>query len=218
MTMQVGMIASDGLLLASDTRSTRSPNVSGLGVRHGYNSHKIKIDDTGSMAIACARDMVAANNFADVLFTLRDEKEQNRIRRIKEIGTEVADGHNMECIIGFAYPTPSLYYFQYIDKAVTVCDQIFTYVFGGDAVNAAIFWIRNYYDFQPINQLKRLAAHMIISAGIISPDFISGLEIVYCDGSGFNRLSVKDNISMELEAKEWNKKIGQFILTGTAVS
>jgi hypothetical protein len=98
------MMASDGLVLASDTRSTTSPKVSGLAARHGYNSYKIRIDETGSMAVACARDKVDANRLADALLILKGETEQTRVQRIREIGVEVANGHNMECIVGFAYP------------------------------------------------------------------------------------------------------------------
>lgn len=87
MTMQVGMVAEGGnIVLASDTRWTTSPLVSGCGARHGCNSHKIKIDDRNSIAIACARDKIDANRVADAFIQLRDVSEQDRAQRMREIG------------------------------------------------------------------------------------------------------------------------------------
>jgi hypothetical protein len=213
MTMQVGMIADGGnIVLASDTRWTTSPFVSGCAVRHGGNSHKIQIDDKKSIAIACARDKVDANRVADAFIQLRDESEQNRARRMREIGTAVANTNDLECIVAFAYPNPALWFFQYINQKIVSCEQVFTYVFGGDSVNASIFLIRNYYDFQSIDQLKRLGAQMIVAAGKICPDIISGLEIVYLDKAGVHSLSIEENRALELEAKELDSRIGKLIL------
>ena len=213
MTMQVGMVADgENIVLASDTRWTTTPLVSGCAVRHGGNSHKIKIDDTKSIAIACARDKVDANRVADAFTQLRDESEQNRAQRMREIGTAVTNSEDLECIVAFAYPNPALWFFQYINRQVVSCEQVFTYVFGGDSVNAAIFWIRNYHNFQPVDQLKRLGAQVIVAAGKICPDTISGLEIVYVDRSGVHSLSTEENRALELEATERDKQIGEIIL------
>lgn len=213
MTMQVGMVGSDGIVLASDTRWTTSPNVSGWTARHGYNSHKIKIDATNSVAVACARDKVDSNRVADALLQLANESALNRVDRIEEIGKAVAGSEDLECILVFAKPEPALYFFQYLKGKVVAREQVFTYVFGGDTVNAAVFWIRNYHKYQPIHQLKRLAAHAIGSAGKICPDHISGLEIVCCSiSSGLSRLPPEENRELELESEEWDKEIGIKIL------
>jgi hypothetical protein len=212
MTMQVGMVASNGIVLASDTRWTISPKVSGWTARHGYNSHKIKIDATDSIAVACARDKVDANRVADALLELASEGEATRADRIRQIGTAVAGDEDLECILVFAKPTQALWYFQYIKRQVVACDQIFNYVFGGDSVNAAVFWVRNYHDYQPIDQLKRLAAHAIVCAGKICPDQVSGLELVYCDESGLHRLTRKENRDLELESRKWDQEVGRTVL------
>jgi hypothetical protein len=211
--MQVGMVAEGGnIVLASDTRWTYSPLVSGCGARHGSNSRKIRTDDRNSIAIACARDKVDANRVADAFIQLRDESEQNRAERMRGIGTAIADSKDLECIVAFAYPNPTLWFFQYINGQVVSCEPVYTYVFAGDTVNAAVFWIRNYHNFQSIDQLKRLGAHMIVSAGKICPDTISGLEIVYLDRSGVHTLSIEESLALELEAREWDSKIGKLIL------
>ena len=59
---------------------------------------------------------------------------------------------------------------------------------------------------------------MIVSAGKICPDTISGLEIVYLDRSGVHSLSIEENRAMELEAEERDAKIGQFIMSDIALS
>src|ERR1700719_366004 len=134
MTMQVGMLASDGVILASDTKCSRDAlNSDGLAADDSYGCSKIRIDDSGQIAVTCARDMVAANRLAEAFMSeLKRESWENPERPIREIGCTVmaAVGKNLEieCLIGLAKPVPSLHKFQYVqDGAQIISDRIVTF-------------------------------------------------------------------------------------------
>jgi hypothetical protein len=58
MTMQVGMVGTNGIVIAGDTHHSVSPMFANLmGVRHGYGSTKIRTDEAGRVAVTCAMDM-----------------------------------------------------------------------------------------------------------------------------------------------------------------
>ena len=54
MTFQVGMLGSNGIVLAGDTLWSASPFQGGYLVRNTYGSGKIRVSETKRIAIACA--------------------------------------------------------------------------------------------------------------------------------------------------------------------
>src|SRR5271165_4378681 len=91
MTMQVGMIGTDGVLIASDTKWSHSPLLHGgrnwAAGRYSYNSPKIKINHERGMAISCARDMEFACPVADAIIAELDEQHfVEPIQHIENIG------------------------------------------------------------------------------------------------------------------------------------
>jgi len=209
--MQVAMIGSNGIVLASDTRASISPLVGGQGSRHYYGASKIKIDTTGQMAIACAGDMLIATQIADrVIAELMAIEPLNRQRRIWEIGRTIANGRDAECLI--AYPDQCLYFFQSANRGVDIqCPEILDSIHTGDIINAATFWTTRYYRRLPVRRLLRLAAHVIFSAHKLNNGGIKGLEMVYWNGAKFLRLSKEENRDWEAKARKWDKQIGRFI-------
>lgn len=212
MTMQVAMIGSNGIVLASDTRCTVSPILSDGGARHHYGASKIKIDSTEQMAIACAGDMPTAKEIADrIMAELMTVEPFHRERRIWEIGRAIANGHDAECLI--AYPDARLYCFQSANGGRNVsCVEIIDSVHAGDRINAATFWTTRYCRRLPIKRLLRLAALVIVEAHNLASGGIKGLEMVYWNGAKFQRLSKAENRDWESKANQWDKQIGQYIL------
>src|SRR5690349_1173704 len=64
MTMQVGMIGTDGIVLAGDTWCSRSPRNPGFAARMGYHASKIKISHERGIAVAVSGDMDRGNEVA----------------------------------------------------------------------------------------------------------------------------------------------------------
>jgi 20S proteasome alpha/beta subunit len=212
MTMQVGMIGSNGIVLASDTRHSVNPLVSDGGVRHHYGAPKIKIDPTEQLAVACAGDMPTANQIASrVMDELMAVDPFNRERRIWEIGREVAGSHDAQCLI--AYPDSRLYFFQSTNSGSDVsCTEVWDSIHAGDSINAATFWTTRYYRKLPIKRLLRLAAFLIFEAHKLASGGINGLEMVYWNGAKYLHLSKDENRKWEAKAKQWDKQIRRFIL------
>jgi hypothetical protein len=69
-----------------------------------------------------------------------------------------------------------------------------------------------YYKRLPIAQLAGLAAHLVVVAGALSSALVSGLEIVFCNESGFRRLTDQENREWESKATGWDKEVGELIL------
>jgi hypothetical protein len=219
MTFQVGMLGTHSLVLAGDTLHYVDPTGERWRIRSSYNSSKIKISDSGRIAITCARNMHLAGRIAEGLLSgLAECDVQDRRTRILEIGGGYAmqDKQGGECIIAFSDPTPSLYRFTLDSTATSYCDVGLDRCFAGDYGNPAGFWAERYYSsYLPLGHLTNLAAHIIISAGKMNNGSVSGLEIVTCNGDGFYRWSEDDNLSLAEKTKAQAESIGDLILSGS---
>jgi len=215
MTMQVGMVGSDGIVLAGDMTCTVNPLYAEEGVRHDFSRHKIEISPSRRVAVTSAMDMDSADRLAERVITeVERDSPENRRLRILEIGRAVARLRDFECIAAFLDPHPVLYKFQYGQGGQhVVCDPILDRIHAGDTISPAVFWARKYhFTSLPVRRLVRLAAHEIISAGEINSAIIGGLEIVYSDESGFLLMSEEDTKSLDSQAHKWSAKIGKMIL------
>lgn len=207
MTMQVGMLATDGIVLAGDTWSHSETTV-----RSGYSSSKIRINDTAQIAVTCARDMVLASHVAEAIMSGVQGKDwQNCERFIRDAACEAAGERDIECIVAFAGNLPALYQFQYV-KGEKYCSRIIDCIHAGDVTNAAVFWTMRYYRHLPVDRLSRLAAHLIVTSAKLNTATIKGLEVVFCKASGFQRLPVKQTLALQTTARELDERIGELIL------
>src|SRR6266700_1802091 len=91
MTMQVGMVGTDGIVIAGDTKWSNEPmlvNRNWAGGRYGFNSTKMKFSTEHGIAIACARDMTVSCWMAHQILTiLKPEEYADPIPTITRIGT-----------------------------------------------------------------------------------------------------------------------------------
>ncbi len=116
MTMQVGMVGSDGILLAGDTRWTYTPklrpNELWSGKRYTQGIEKIVINRNRGMAVTCARNMEVARSLANlVIAEIRDEDCAAPIAALEAIGNKVLASceekrNDAQCLIAFMKPTP----------------------------------------------------------------------------------------------------------------
>jgi hypothetical protein len=216
MTMQVGMLGEDGVILAGDTRINRKPMPGFHAAWMSYDGPKIRISDSGRIAVSCAHDMQTANDVADAIFSgMAGGDYAGCEREIERLGTAAAQGRNIECIVVFVDPLPCLYFFQHvkIDDAVHVhCQRIIGCIPAGDTQNPAVFWGMSYYKLLPVEQLKHLAACMIVASAELNSSIIGGFEIVFCTKDGCNRLA--DDLARELQvaSKEKIHRIGDLIM------
>ena len=224
MTIQIGMVATDGVLIAGDTQWTATPRLVDqywAAGRYGYNSSKIRINQERAMAISCARDMGTACAIADrIMVELKDKEFASPVAAIEDIakrvvssGSEKRDAH---CLIALGGTNPQLFLFQFVmdnDQWTPLCQKMESIAIAGDNQNAAIFWAERYYKKQPIEQLIPLAAHLVVCAHQLNTATISGLEVVLCDASGCHRLSEESIRDLQTKTEEWDRSIGDIFLS-----
>jgi hypothetical protein len=221
MTMQIGMVGTDGVLIASDTQWTDNE----APVRSSTNSTKFVIDDDCSVAVARAGSMHSAGNlaFEIIALTLQDENWRfTDFRALSRIGERVLASARpgreaAQCLVAFTRPTPALWLFEMArmgDGWGLVNQEVLSKKIAGDTKNAATFWAERYYRPLPIKTLVPLAAHLIVSAHTLNTAGIGGLEIVLCDAAGIRR--VPDDVlrTLEIGAAERDQSIGESLLIG----
>jgi hypothetical protein len=216
MTVQLGMVGSDGVLLAGDTRISRGPAKGIFASRVSYDGPKIRISNDGRISVTCAHNLQVANNVADSIFANMTQGGHPTCEQdIRDCCTSAAAGSNVECVIAFAAPYPSLYLFQqYTDfdasthiqsQRITGCVPI------GDMQNPAVFWGMSYYKRLPIDRLAHLAACMVVAASALNSSIIGGFELVLCDKDGCRRLSDQSVRELEAGAKDKITRVGDLL-------
>lgn len=226
MTMQVGMVGTDGVLLASDTQWNEE-----IGMVRGYtNAHKIKTNDECGVAISQSGKMVTAGYLADAIIAATLEKRKwfcdevdSKQKIEKKVLAFARPGSELcQCLVAFTQPDIQLWRFQTVEIRKSwelVGEQSFSKIYAGDCKNASIFWGERYYPRQPrvpIRTLVPLAAHLIIAAHPLNTSGVSGLEIVLCDKNGITRLTDEEISGLELRASEMDKEFGDSLLSQTA--
>ena len=224
MTMQVGMVGTDGVLIASDTLLMDKPERASAKeeesrVRDTSNASKITINYKRGIAISCARTMSSARRVAsNIISKLRDEQLANPREPIEKIGSEVLESlgldgeqRDAQCLIIIQGATPGLYFFEFGDVnglVGPICTRVIKHKAAGDQINPAVFWKNRYYERKPVRQLIPLAAHLVVSASKLNSGSIDGLEIVFCDADGLHRIDEESVRKLEAQANEWDEQIG----------
>ncbi len=220
MTMQVAMIAADGIVLASDLKWVATgDSPQGRPFRHHEYKSKIKIDK--EIAICCAGDMIDSTRVADEILLHWREGEGDEVQRILRIVTPLFKKRSIECLVAIAAPNKKLIYILGAKVAVgvgaktewrlTIAPVRGTQT-AGDIANEATFWLRYYDASLSVQELKRLAAHLVVEAVNFNNAMIGGLEVVVSDSSGFTRLSDDKCQQLEAETKQRSCDIGELIL------
>jgi hypothetical protein len=123
MTMQVGLVGTDGVLIASDTKWMYEPGYIDPSEdqelpRDTFNPRKIFIHHARGIAVSCARKMSTAQYIADkIIYKLKNENCDYPCESIKKIGASVLRSKQLpkdaQCLIVFALPVPRLYFFGF---------------------------------------------------------------------------------------------------------
>src|SRR5436309_1564256 len=103
MTMQIGMVGTDGIILASDTKWMDSRE----NVRHTFSNSKIKLEDFGNgrgIAVSFARNMETSGRMANqIMAKFKDEDWRDPITPIETIAANVlktaGDSNDAHCLI-----------------------------------------------------------------------------------------------------------------------
>jgi hypothetical protein len=221
MTLQIGMLGQDGVILAGDTRINTKP-ISGVDLPWmSYEGQKIHISKSGRIAVSCAVDLQSGSTFAEAIFSKMSRGDYPGCEReIEELGAATAQGRSFQCIVVFADPLPCIYLYTYAktgDSEHNACQRIIGCVPSGDTQNPAVFWGMSYYKQLPVEQLKRLAACMVVAGGKLNSGSIGGFEMVLCTRDGCVRVDEALTKRLQMRAHETLHAIGELIMVDTLV-
>lgn len=235
--MQVGIVGSNGVVIASDKRRTSSPALrpnqlwaSGI---HGTNSSKMVIDCKKGIAVSAARDLELALNIAgEIVAHLPDDQYQNPVLWIEDKAGKILERVRREhndpneriqagCLVMVERPVHRLFQFQFamVDgQWGPTCQEMDRLAIAGDNINAAIFWPEAYYNCfpygrkrLPVKSLIPLAAYTVVLAHRFTPINVNGLEVVFCDETGMHQLSAQSIDDLQEAATEWDRQFGETI-------
>ena len=217
MTMQIGMIGSDGIVLASDTQwtatvqKTQDGQPAGRPIRSIRHSSKIKTSNR--IAVSYAQDKKTAHDTAQaILVEFPCDDPQSAIERIAA-DIPVEDRRDVQGLI--AIPPFELLRFQIAmqdGQWTPFYEPTFQYDFAGDMANLAAFWIQRYHhDWLTVEQLIPLAAHAIMACHRLNTGFIGGLEIAVCKADEILMLPRERTIMLGKEAWERDTAITEMI-------
>jgi hypothetical protein len=211
MTLQIGMMGSDGIVVVGDTWQYVEPKDRPW---HGYDASKIRLSSDRRIAVFCAHDMDASFAVAEeILQKLSGDPDPNRRTGILNIGDQLAEGSDSECLIVFADPNPTLYRLSHPKSVRGKCEEIYGCVPIGDQWNTAFHLAMRFY--RPglsCQQLSRLGSLMVVSAGHISSGSIRGLEGITCDKEGIRLWEREECRLLETAMTNFENEIGDSIL------
>jgi hypothetical protein len=220
MTMQVGMIGRDGIVLAGDTKWTTQVVRGARKYQDSRHASKIKID--GGVAICCARDMECAPRVADAILSAGSSGESGNFQWIVEAVSplmgEVGE-RAWECLVAISAPRPQfvcVFNVFMTDGTSSPRWQLFVHpalrhALAGDDTNDARFWMGHYDPTLSVAELMTLAAYLVVDARQFNNAMIGGLEIAYSHGSDFVRVSDDRCLAIEAEVLRSAQEIKQVV-------
>jgi hypothetical protein len=192
MTLQVGLVGTNGIVLASDKKAVVfEPSL------HTSLESKILIDREKGLAGCCAGNEVSARVRREIFSNshlLELEYPQSPIEELaaqiyKSIPLEEqAGGNPSDLLIVSLEHLKRLYHLRMSATQCTLWSKENKHI-QGDLGNPASLFVEAYYRKKPIQGLVFLAAHTILTANRLNPTAVEGLEVVKCSSEGFEIIS-----------------------------
>lgn len=210
MTLQIGMLGRDGIVVVGDTWQYVDP---GDRPWYGYHSSKFRISADRRIAVAGAHDMDASFAVADEVIRQLSGPCDDRRAEILNVGNRIAEGKNSQCLLAFSDPCPTLYRFSHRVAGQSSCEEVIGCIPIGDQWSTAYYWAMRHYDHgRSCQQLARLGALVVISAGHISSGSIGGLEGFTCGTTGIRLWTRHESESLKAEIDNLEKGFRESVL------
>ncbi len=222
-TMQIGMIGKDGIVLASDKKWSTTwlkgdrPKIQEL--RDEHSDSKILLSPTGNLAVCCADDMIAATHVAQkVISGWNPETDDPQCSALKTLVEPLCSHRSFQCLVASTRPAPSLlcisHDWRIEDRPLLT--RALDRICAGDRANAAKFWHLRYYDHNlPTQKLFSLAAQLITDAAVLNSGIIGGFDLAVSEGGVFRRIPKQECDSLAEIAQQRSKAVSGLIF-GTA--
>jgi hypothetical protein len=220
MTMQVGLVGTDGIVLASDQNTLFTYSRSERG-----EFEEVLVDDLTSKILVGQRNAIAFSGWdisgevarrilADETILDSDDPRNDLETLARKVYGEPFPGkndpirHDSELLIVSTGNMNKFYSLDMKSEKYAFLTQREKAV-AGHKVNSASFFLQRYYVKTKISELAFLAAHVILAASSISYGGIKGLEIVTCTKSGFRLLPPDVIANLAERSEKLDRQIGE---------
>jgi hypothetical protein len=208
-TLQIGMVCSDGFAIVGDTWK----HVPSSGRQwFGYMGSKLIMSPSRKALAAVARNVDVASDVVAEAFAQLEEGCEGRIDRIKEISSRIAQDHEIECFVIFTQPQPEMYLFQKDKRSPTRCELMYGCYPLGDAGNPAYYWAIRYCDTgKTVEQFVRIGALVVVEGARFNNAIIQGLEVATLDKQGLRIWDRKESDSLKSEIDVLDEEISALV-------
>ena len=196
MTMQVGMVGKNGIVLASDLKW----NGDAGGQRESHYASKIKLCEERGIAVACSESEVSLNIASAIIDGFKQDDHLSPIPAIERIAKDamrrfdepvfIRSGNirpQSHCLVVLKGKPGKLFSLK-VGPEGQNCSEELQKRRAGDPGNPAMFFVESYYTSRPVEQLVFLAAHVVLMAAHFNSGGIGSIKILVCDKSGFRML------------------------------
>ncbi|MGA8267232.1 MAG: hypothetical protein WB787_05695 [Candidatus Acidiferrales bacterium] len=214
MTLQVALVGTDGIVLASDLKiNSREANFNSSCLRS-----KILVNHERKIAACWSHDKDVSMELAErVISGMTDSDFEYPHHPVNVLAKQILDAargpydtqHEIEIAVVTLADPPRAYEINAKGDGNYICERCPDQIVFGHRANPARFFLERYYQRLPIAKLLALAAHVVVNAGRINPRGIEGLEIVLCTKEGFHRLSEQETDALTRWSDELDSKIMQ---------
>jgi hypothetical protein len=188
MTLQVGLVGTDGIVLASDKQIVSIDNET--GVAHTCMGTKVLFSEGVLVAAAGAgTSLVAAKR---ILTDLPTHAHLMTSLALEDIGMAVMQKASIKKrfeVMAILRTDLSRILHLHVDSEFSQCEPKEDKCIAGHAANASLFFTERYYKCKPIRELALLAAYVVLQGAQLKTGGIDGLEVIFCQSDGFHRLS-----------------------------
>ena len=224
MTILVGIIGSDGMILAADqcmvTQAQKETDFDDrAGIRKIVNLENCKIAYAGVGDGATAAvgkklsAMVAAEKFAfdSIAMSLEEVARVAITEEIEKLPSPYSFDYGLprSLLIVFYGPQvsePQMWFLR-IEHGHYHATPIGGITINGAIGNAARFFGRYFHAFRPVATLKLLAAHIVLTAHYFDSLMIDGLDVAVFDSQGFCLVSEEEKQALRTKSGELDLRI-----------
>jgi hypothetical protein len=213
MTLQIGLLAKDGILVASDTRVLNNPNKEGAYIELYEHANKIIRSVSEDTVIAWSRNRPSEEFLSSAVEAFDRDWEnftalRERCIQAWKIERTSRPGENIACcLLAATAGSREMYRAEFSDTGAVDVHTFYENlmprgIITGNEGNSACFLIHRYLPKTSgvsVDNLLPWAAHYILAAGKINPHGVDGL-LIYVSRSGGKFKRFSENLRKELES------------------
>jgi hypothetical protein len=210
MTLQIGMIGSDGFAIVGDTWKHVPAHKRSW---FGYSGPKMMLSASGKSLGAIARTVEISFEAVKEVFAQLEGRSGDKVEQITEIGSRIVRDDDAEFFVAFTDPAPEMYFFLKEKDGRARCELMYGCYSIGDAGNPAYYWVMRNCDMgMTVDQLVRVGALTVITGAKINPAMIRDLEVATFNQKGLRIWEREESAALKAKMEELDGKIGAALL------